>query len=115
MTKHLESNIPFKTQRHLEWERLCEALALRCKGEPAQEQAIELQPLSSLRAAQKRIHSVDEARSALDALLKIQIDLGVLGSLSILSAATKDLVEETLINLELASEDLLIYRPLASA
>jgi len=55
------------------------------------------------------------ARSALDALLKIQIDLGVLGSLSILSAATKDLVEETLINLELASEDLLIYRPLASA
>ena len=51
MTKHSESNIPFKTQRHLEWERLCEALALRCKGEPAQKQAIELQPFSSLRAA----------------------------------------------------------------
>ena len=67
MTKHSESNIPFKTQRHLEWERLCEALALRCKGEPAQKQAIELQPFSSLRVAQKRIHSVDEARSALDA------------------------------------------------
>jgi len=57
------------------------------------------------------------ARNALDALLKIQIlvDLNVLRSLSILSAATKDLVEETLINLELASEDLLVYRILASA
>ena len=39
MTKHLESNIPLKTQRHLEWERLCEALALRW-GEPAQAQVL---------------------------------------------------------------------------
>lgn len=67
MTMPLESNIPFKTQRHLEWERLCEALAQRCKGEPAQERALALQALPSLRSAQKRVQSVDEARSALDA------------------------------------------------
>merc|ERR1719486_982208 len=55
------------------------------------------------------------ARNALDALLKIQVALGVLRSLSILSAAAEDLVEETLVNVDLASEDLLIYGILASA
>merc|ERR1719486_1579329 len=55
------------------------------------------------------------ARNALDALLKIQVALGVLRSLSILCAAAKDLVEETLIHIDLASEDLLIYGILASA
>jgi uncharacterized protein YbjQ (UPF0145 family) len=39
----------------------------------------------------------------------------VLRSLSNLIAAAKDLGEEALINIDLASEDLLIYRILASA
>jgi len=47
--------------------------------------------------------------------LENQVALGVLRSSSILIAAAKDLVDETLVNIELASEDLLIYGVLASA
>jgi len=54
-------------------------------------------------------------RTALAALLKIQIDLGVLRSLSIRATLAEDLLEDTLVDLNLASEDLLIYRVLASA
>jgi len=54
------------------------------------------------------------ARDALGALLTAQDDLGVLRSLSILITAAKDLVEDPPVNVDLTSEDLLIYRPLAS-
>lgn len=67
MSGQLESTIPHKTQQHLEWNRLCEALAFRCKGEPAKERALTLQPYKNFRQAQKQLHKVDEARSALDA------------------------------------------------
>jgi len=52
------------------------------------------------------------ARNALDALLKNQV---ALRSPPILIAAAEDLGEEPFIDIDLASEDLLIYRVLASA
>jgi len=47
--------------------------------------------------------------------LRIEDELRVRRSLSRLIAAAKDLVEDTLINLDLASEDLLVYRVLTSS
>merc|ERR1711937_363390 len=54
------------------------------------------------------------ARSALTAPLTIRVARGVVRSLSLLRIA-EDLAEDTLVNIDLASEDLLIYRVLASA
>ena len=53
-------------------------------------------------------------RSALTAPLTQRVALGVVRSLSLLRAA-EDLGEDTPVNVDLASEDLLIYRVLASA
>ena len=67
MSGQLESTIPNKTQQHLEWNRICEALSQRCKGDLAKERALTLKPFKQLRRAQRQIQKVDEARSALDA------------------------------------------------
>ena len=66
MDTQSEAKIPFKTQQHLEWSRLCEALADRCRGEPARSIALNLGPMNRMRDALKRLERVDEARSALD-------------------------------------------------
>merc|ERR1719235_9378 len=47
--------------------------------------------------------------------LRIEDELSVRCSLSILVTAAEDFVEDTPVNVDLASEDLLIYRILASA
>ena len=67
MSPQFKATIPHKTRRHLEWLRLCEALAERCRGEPAQERAIKLSVASSMRAARKQLQHIDEARALLDA------------------------------------------------
>ncbi len=67
MTRHIEAKIPYKTQQHLEWQRLCFALAERCRGEPAKERALSLEPHQIMRTALKQLERVDEARGALDA------------------------------------------------
>jgi len=71
--------------------------------------------LSSLRCIFLFENARHIARNALGALLTVQDDIGVLRSLSSLIAAAEDLVEDTLINLDLASEDLLVYRVLTSS
>ena len=66
MSRTFKATIPHKTQRHLEWSRLCEALAERCRGEPAQQRAFDLSVAP--RCAQRANSGyIDEARALLDA------------------------------------------------
>ena len=67
MSDYSNATIPHKTHLHLEWMRVCEALAERCRGNPTKEKALSLKPLATLRNAEKQLQKVDEARSALDA------------------------------------------------
>ena len=66
MSRKTEAIIPYKTREHLEWFTLCQSLAERCRGEPAQERALQLAPASSMRETSRRLARVDEARLLLD-------------------------------------------------
>lgn len=66
MSRQTEATIPHKTKLHLQWSELCEALAERCRGEPAKLMAHQLEPAASMREARRRLTLVDEARALLD-------------------------------------------------